>query len=196
MTKEKIRCAWPEGDDKMLKYHDEVWGVPVYDDQTLFAKLSLDLMQAGLMWRTILHKWDSFHEAFDNFDISTVAKYDEIKYLELMQNAGIVRNQLKIRAIINNANRILEVQKEFGSFAKYIWAFADGKVIKNNFKSIGEIPAKTQLSDVISKDLLKRGFKFVGSTIIYAWLQAIGIVNDHMVDCFRYSEVGERQKQI
>ena len=146
-------------------------------------------MQAGLMWRTILHKWGSFHIAFDNFDIEIVAKYDESKYEQLMQNPGIVRNQLKIRAIINNANRILEVQKEFGSFSKYIWSFTDGKVIKNSFKSLGEIPAKTPLSDAISKDLLKQGFKFVGSTIIYAWLQAIGVVNDHMVDCYRYNEV-------
>jgi len=191
MANEKTRCSWPGADEKMIKYHDEVWGVPVYDDQTLFAKLSLDLMQAGLMWRTILHKWDSFFDAFDNFHIETVAKYDEAKYEELMQNAGIVRNQLKIRAIINNANCFLEVQKEFGSFSNYIWSFTDGKAIKNNFKSLEEIPAKTPLSDAISKDLLKRGFKFVGSTIIYAWMQAIGMVNDHMITCFRYNEVGK-----
>jgi len=157
----------------------------------LFAKLSLDLMQAGLMWRTILHKWESFHVAFDNFHIETVAKYDEAKYEELMQDTGIVRNKLKVRAIINNANRILEVQKECGSFSKYLWDFTDGKVINNNFKSLEEIPAKTPLSDAISKDLLKRGFKFVGSTIIYAWMQAIGMVNDHLIDCFRYNEVAQ-----
>jgi len=185
----KKRCAWPSGDAKMIKYHDEVWGVPVYDDTTLFAKLSLDLMQAGLSWRTILYKWDSFYKAFDNFDINIVASFDENKYEELMHNAGIVRNKLKVRAIINNAQRMQEVQKEFGSFSKYIWGFVDDKVIKNSFKSLEEIPAKTPLSDKISKDLLKRGFKFVGTTIIYAWLQAIGVVNDHMVDCFRYNEV-------
>jgi len=189
MNDGKIRCEWPGKDEKMTKYHDEVWGVPVRDDQKLFAKLSLDLMQAGLMWRTILHKQENFEKAFDNFDIETVAKYDEAKYESLMQDAGIVRNQLKIRAIINNANRFKEVQSEFGSFSNYIWNFTNGKVIKNSFKSLEEIPAKTELSDRISKDLLKRGFKFVGSTIIYAWLQAIGIVNDHMVTCFRYGEV-------
>ena len=178
-----MRCAWVEGDEKMAKYHDEVWGVPVYDDQTLFAKLSLDLMQAGLMWRTILYKWDNFYKAFDNFDIETVSNYDETKYDELMQDAGIVRNKLKIRAIINNAQRFIEIQKEFGSFSNYIWGFTDGKVIKNNFESLDQIPAKTPLSDTISKDLLKRGFKFVGSTIIYAWLQAIGVVNDHLIGC-------------
>ena len=182
----KQRCAWPGSDEKMMRYHDEVWGVPVYDDQALFAKLSLDLMQAGLSWRTILHKQENFEKAFNNFHIETVAKYDEIKYQQLMQDAGIVRNQLKIRAIINNANRVMEVQKEFGSFSKYLWSFTDNKVIKGSIKSLEEIPARTPLSDTISKDLLKRGFKFVGSTIIYAWLQAIGIVNDHLVTCFRH----------
>ena len=187
---EKIRCPWPEGDEKMIKYHDEVWGVPVHDDQALFAKLSLDLMQAGLAWRTILHKQQNFEKAFDNFHIETVVNYDETKYEELMQDAGIVRNQLKIRAIINNAKRFLEIQKEFGSFSKYIWNFTDGKVIQNRLRCLEEVQAKTPLSDAISKDLLKRGFKFVGSTIIYAWMQAMGMVNDHMVDCFRYKELG------
>ncbi|MCL2570591.1 MAG: DNA-3-methyladenine glycosylase I [Firmicutes bacterium] len=185
------RCPWPDGDERMIKYHDTVWGVPVYDDQKLFAKLSLDLMQAGLMWRTILHKQQNFERAFDNFDIETVANYDEAKYESLMQDAGIVRNQLKIRAIINNAKRVLEIQKEFGTFSKYIWAFVDNKTIVNSFNTIDEIPAKTPLSDAISKDLLKRGFKFVGSTIIYAWMQAIGMVNDHMTYCFRYMELIE-----
>ena len=190
MTNEnKQRCPWPGNDDKMTKYHDEIWGVPVHDDQKLFAKLSLDLMQAGLMWRTILHKQENFERAFDNFDIEAVSKYNEKKYEELMQDAGIVRNQLKIRAIINNAKRVLEVQKELGSFSAYVWNFTDGKIVKNNFNALEEVPAKTELSDRISKDLLKRGFKFVGSTIIYAWLQAIGVVNDHMTYCFRYDEV-------
>jgi len=183
MTTEIKRCNWPGNDEKMAKYHDEIWGKPVYDDQTLFAKLSLDLMQAGLMWRTILYKWDGFHKAFDNFHIETVAKYDEAKFEELMQDSGIVRNRLKIRAIINNAQRFAEIQNEFGSFSNYIWAFTDGQVVKNSPKTLEDIPAKTELSDAISKDLLKRGFKFVGSTIIYAWLQAIGIVNDHLEGC-------------
>ncbi|MCL2755784.1 MAG: DNA-3-methyladenine glycosylase I [Firmicutes bacterium] len=191
--KNKTRCPWPDGDEKMTKYHDEVWGVPVYDDQKLFAKLSLDLMQAGLMWRTILHKQENFMRAFDNFDIDIVANYDELKYEELMQDAGIVRNQLKIRAIINNARCFQEIQKEFGSFSNYIWGFVDGKTIQNKLNTLDEIPAKTLLSDTISKDLLRRGFKFVGSTIIYAWMQAIGMVNDHMIDCFRYKELGGKE---
>ncbi|MCL2409174.1 MAG: DNA-3-methyladenine glycosylase I [Oscillospiraceae bacterium] len=186
MTNEKTRCPWVENDEKMAKYHDEVWGVAEHDDQRLFGKLCLDLMQAGLSWRTILHKKENFDKAFDNFHIETVAGYDEAKYEQLMQDAGIVRNQLKIRAIINNANRTLEVQKEFGSFDAYLWGFTQGEVIKNHWKTMEEIPAFTPLSDAISKDLKKRGFKFVGTTIIYAYLQAIGVVNDHLVGCFRY----------
>jgi len=189
MDNTKIRCSWADGDEKMAKYHDEVWGVPEHDDRKLFAKLSLDLMQAGLMWRTILHKQDNFYKAFDDFDIETVAGYDETKYEELMQDAGIVRNQLKIRAIINNAARVLEVQKEFGSFDAYIWSFTDGKTIKNSWQAIDEIPASTPLSDAISKDLKKRGFRFVGTTIIYAFLEAVGVVNDHLISCYRYEEV-------
>ena len=184
------RCHWADGDDKMTAYHDEVWGVPVHDDRMLFAKLCLDLMQAGLMWRTILYKQDNFFKAFDDFDIETVAGYDETKYDELMQDAGIVRNRLKIRAIINNAACVLEVQKEFGSFDAYLWSFTNGETIKNRWESLDEIPASTPLSDAISKDLKKRGFRFVGTTIIYAFLQAIGVVNDHEVSCFRYEEVG------
>ena len=187
MSDEQTRCPWPEGDEKMRKYHDEVWGVPVHDDQKLFAKFCLDLMQAGLTWRTILYKQENFEKAFDNFHIETVSGYGEDKFNELMQNAGIVRNRLKIRAIINNAQRTLEVQKEFGSFDAYVWGFTKGKVIKNGFKTLDEIPASAPLSDAISKDLKKRGFRFVGTTIIYAWLQAVGVVNDHLVNCFCYS---------
>jgi len=186
MKNKKIRCCWAEGDEKMMKYHDEVWGIPEYNDQKLFAKLCLDLMQAGLTWKTILYKQENFEKAFDNFHIETVAKYDEKKFNELMQDAGIVRNRLKIYAIINNANRILEIQKEFGSFDAYLWSFTNREVIKNNFKTLEEIPASTPLSDTISKDLKKRGFRFVGTTIIYAYLQAVGIVNDHLTSCFRY----------
>ena len=181
-----IRCPWAEGDEKMMKYHDEVWGVPVHDDRQLFAKLCLDLMQAGLMWRTILFKQENFEKAFDNFHIETVAGYNETKYGELMQDAGIVRNQLKIRAIINNATRVLEVQKEFGSFDAYLWGFTNGNTIKNSWQACDDIPASTPLSDSISKDLKKRGFRFVGTTIIYAFLQAVGIVNDHLTTCYCY----------
>ena len=188
MSNEKIRCSWADNDEKMKKYHDEVWGVPVHDDQKLFAKLSLDLMQAGLTWRTILYKQTNFEKAFDNFHIDTVAQYDEIKFNELMNDAGIVRNKLKITAIINNATRIQEIQKEFGSFDSYIQSFTNGNIIKNNWASIEEIPASTTLSDAISKDMKKRGFRFVGTTIIYAWLQAIGVVNDHLTNCFLHKK--------
>jgi len=182
------RCPWAEGDEKMTKYHDEVWGVPVHDDQKLFAKLSLDLMQAGLMWRTILHKQENFERAFDDFHIETVANYDETKYEELMQDAGIVRNQLKIRAIINNAARVLEVREEFGSFYAYLWGFTNGETVKNRWRDLRDIPVSTPLSDAISKDLKKRGFRFVGTTIIYAFLQAVGVVNDHLTTCFCYDD--------
>jgi len=190
MENNVTRCPWADGDEKMAQYHDEVWGVPVHDDQKLFAKLCLDLMQAGLMWRTILYKQDNFYKAFDDFHIETVAGYDEEKYEELMQDAGIVRNRLKIRAIINNAACVMEIQREFGSFDAYIWDFVDGKTIKNSWQSLDEVPASTPLSDAISKNLKKRGFRFVGTTIIYAFLQAIGVVNDHLTTCFRYEEVG------
>jgi len=189
MSNNKKRCSWAENDEKMMKYHDEVWGVPEHDDQKLFAKLCLDSMQAGLSWQTILNKQENFMKAFDNFHIETVAKYDEDKYEELMQDAGIVRNQMKIRAIINNASGVLEIQKEFGSFDAYIWGFTKGEVIKNHWQALEEIPASTPLSDQVSKDLKKRGFKFVGTTIIYAYLEAIGIINDHLTYCFRYQEL-------
>jgi DNA-3-methyladenine glycosylase I len=188
MSKNKIRCPWADSDDRMAKYHDEVWGVPEHDDQRLFAKLCLDLMQAGLMWKTILHKQENFMRAFDDFDIEKVSKYDDAKYNQLMQDAGIVRNRLKITAIINNASRVMEIQQEFGSFDAYLWGFVDGRIVKNKFKTMDEIPASTPLSDAISKDLKKRGFRFVGSTIIYAFLQAVGIVNDHLTGCFRYNK--------
>ena len=188
MDKVLIRCDWAENDEKMSKYHDEVWGVPEHDDQKLFAKLCLDLMQAGLTWRTILNKEENFKKAFDQFHIKTVSGYDEAKYEELMQDAGIVRNRLKIRAIINNANCVLEIQKEFGSFDAYIWGFTRGEVVKNCWNVCDEIPASTPLSDAISKDMKKRGFRFVGTTIIYAFLQAVGVVNDHLTSCFRYQD--------
>ena len=179
------RC-WGDDDERMAKYHDEVWGIPEHDDRKLFAKLCLDMMQAGLMWKTILHKQQNFERAFDNFDIKTVAGYGEDKINELMQDAGIVRNQLKIRSIVNNASCVLEIQKEFGSFDAYIWSFTDGKVIDNRLESFADIKASTPLSDAMSKDMKKRGMRFVGTTIIYAFLQAVGVVNDHLTSCFCY----------
>ena len=188
MSDTKNRCQWPGSDEKMTRYHDEVWGVPVHDDQKLFGKLCLDLMQAGLTWRTILHKQENFERAFDNFDLPTVAAYGEAKFEALMQDAGIVRNRLKIRAIINNAARVMEIQQEFGSFEAYVWGFTKGEIVQNHWSTLDEIPASTPLSDAISKDMKKRGFRFVGTTIIYAWLQAVGVVNDHLITCFRYQK--------
>ncbi|MCL1797287.1 MAG: DNA-3-methyladenine glycosylase I [Eggerthellaceae bacterium] len=185
---ERQRCLWAENDEKMAKYHDGVWGKPEHDDQKLFAKLCLDLMQAGLTWRMILYKQEGFERAFDNFDIETITRYDEAKFEQLMQDAGIVRNRLKIRAIINNAQRTLEVQKEFGSLDAYIWSFTKGEVVKNQWQALEEIPSSSPLSDTISKDLKKRGFKFVGTTIVYAYLQAIGVINDHVTSCFCYEK--------
>lgn len=187
--KSKNRCwAQDTSDPLMLSYHDTEWGVPLHDDQRLFEVLILDGAQAGLSWRTILNKRDNYRKAFDNFDVKKVAKYDEKKIKELLQNEGIVRNKLKIASAVKNAKVFIEIQKEFGSFDRYIWRFVDNKIIKNNWKSMAEVPARTDLSDLISKDLKKRGMNFVGSTIIYAIMQTIGIVNDHTVECFRHKE--------
>ena len=186
---EKKRCFWVSGDPLYIEYHDAEWGVPVYDDDRLFEFLTLETFQAGLSWITVLKKRENFRKAFDNFDYRKIANYGEEKYEELLQNAGIIRNKLKIKATISNAQAFMKVQKEFGSFSKYIWGFVDGKPIKNTFEKREEVPATTELSDKISKDLKKRGFKFVGSTVIYAHMQATGMVNDHTTDCFRYNEV-------
>jgi len=186
---EKKKCSWCGTDPTYASYHDEEWGVPVRDDDKMFEFLILETFQAGLSWITILKKRDNFRAAFDNFNYKKIANYSEKKYESLMQDAGIVRNKLKIRATISNAKAYMEIQKEFGSFTKYIWGFTDGKVIKNKFKTMSDVPAKTALSDRISKDLKKRGFKFVGSTVMYAHMQATGMVNDHTTDCFRYKEV-------
>ena len=186
---DKRRCAWCGNDQLYMAYHDEEWGVPVYDDDELFEFLILETFQAGLSWITILRKRENFRKAFDNFDYKKIAKYGEDKYESLLQDAGIIRNKLKIRATISNALAFMEVQKEFGSFSDYIWAFTNGKPIKNKFVSLSEVPATTPLSDKISKDLKKRGFKFVGSTVMYAYMQATGLVNDHVTSCFRYDEV-------
>ncbi len=185
------RCNWGTTSEIMIKYHDTEWGVPLHDDQKLFEFFVLEGFQAGLSWQIVLNKRESFREAFDNFNPEIVAKYNEKKLEELVLNKAIIRNRMKIAACVNNANRFLEIQKEFGSFDKYIWGFVDGKPIVNKFKSLKELPAKTGLSDVISADLKKRGFKFVGSTVIYAHMQATGMVNDHLINCFRYKEINE-----
>ncbi len=182
---EKNRCRWCVGIEIYEKYHDEEWGVPVYDDQKLFEFLILETFQAGLSWITILKKRENFRLAFDHFDYLKVADYSEVKIQELMQNAGIIRNQLKIRAAVTNANSFIKIQEEFGSFSNYIWAFTDNKPIVNKPSSLKEVPATSAISDKISKDLKKRGFKFVGSTVIYAHMQATGMVDDHVADCWK-----------
>lgn len=185
----KTRCGWCGTDPLYMEYHDKEWGVPVYDDERLFEFLILETFQAGLSWITVLRKRENFREAFDNFDYKKIAIYSEDKFEELIQNAGIIRNKLKVRATISNASAFMKIQQEFGSFSKYIWGFVDGEPIKNKSNSMSDIPATTELSNIISKDLKKRGFKFVGSTVIYAHMQATGMVNDHIKDCFRYNEV-------
>jgi DNA-3-methyladenine glycosylase I len=184
------RCDWvPKNDELYTEYHDKEWGVPVYDDRTLFEFLILEGFQSGLSWRTILYKRENFRKAFDQFDPEIIAGYDEKKIQALLQNAGIIRNKLKVRGAVQNARCFLEVQNEFGNFKDYIWRFTDGKPIKNQFKTLKDIPATTTISDTMSKDLKSRGFKFVGSTVCYAHMQATGMVNDHLVDCFRYNQV-------
>lgn len=181
------RCAWAEG-ERYIEYHDTEWGVPVHDDRVLFEFLILEGAQAGLSWSTILNKRENYRRAFDDFDARKIVNYDARKIRSLMADAGIVRNRLKIESTIKNAKAFLAVQKEFGSFDKYIWSFV-GASIQNRRKSLSEVPARTPESDAMSKDLLKRGFKFVGSTICYAFMQAVGMVNDHVTDCFRHAEV-------
>tara|TARA_Y100000310_G_C20397457_1_gene675755 strand:+ start:107 stop:667 length:561 start_codon:yes stop_codon:yes gene_type:complete len=183
---EKVRCNWPGNDELMMKYHDEVWGKPIHDDRTLFEFLILEGAQAGLSWSTILKRFDGYRKAFDNFDAIKIAKYNNKKIQNLLKNEEIIRNKLKINAAILNAKKFLEVKKEFGSFDKYIWSFVNYKTIVGKFKSWKNIPATTKESDAMSLDLKKRGFKFVGSTICYAFMQAVGMVNDHEVGCFRY----------
>lgn len=185
-----IRCTWPGHDPLMLTYHDTEWSVPVHDDARHFEFLVLDAFQAGLSWSTVLKKRENFRKAFDNFDIRKIARYDESKIAELMNDAGIIRNKAKILATIGNAKAFMEVQSEFSSFDAYIWQFTGGKTLTNAWKTMGEIPAKSAESDAMSKDLMKRGFKFVGSTICYAYMQAAGMVNDHITTCFRYRQAG------
>ncbi len=182
--KNKIRCAWCEKDDLYRNYHDNEWGKPVYDDQVLFEFLILETFQAGLSWYTILKKRENFRKAFASFDYKKVALFTEKKIQELLLDAGIIRNQLKIRAAVANAIAFIKVQEEFGTFSKYIWNFTDGKPKDNNPKTLKDLPASTPLSDAISKDLKKRGFKFVGTTVVYAHMQATGMVNDHLENCW------------
>jgi DNA-3-methyladenine glycosylase I len=187
MTKHK--CDWCVGNELYEAYHDQEWGVPVYDDETLFEFLILETFQAGLSWITILKKRENFRKAFDNFNYKKIAKYKQPKIDSLLQDAGIIRNKLKVNATVSNAKAFMAIQKEFGSFSKYIWGFVDGKPIKNAWQSLKDVPATTPISDALSKDLKKRGFKFVGSTVIYAHMQATGMVNDHVVGCFRHNVV-------
>ena len=182
----KQRCFWVTESELYKNYHDNEWGIPVYDDKTLFEFLILETFQAGLSWITILNKRENFRKAFDNFDYKKIALYPESKYDSLLLDAGIIRNKLKIKSAITNAALFMEVQKEFGSFSKFIWSYVNEKPIINKFDKREEVPATTTLSDTISKDLKKRGFKFVGSTVIYAYMQAICIVNDHTTNCFKY----------
>lgn len=180
----KKRCAWCEKDDLYRDYHDYEWGIPVYEDDKLFEFLILETFQAGLSWYTILKKRENFRKAFDQFNYKKIANYTEEKVQELLLDEGIIRNQLKVRATISNAQAFIKIQEEFGSFSKYIWGFVDGKPIDNKPKTMKEVPATTPISDALSKDLKKRGFKFVGSTVMYAHMQATGMVNDHVEDCF------------
>ncbi len=185
----KHRCGWCVGDPLYEAYHDEEWGVPVYDDETLFEFLILETFQAGLSWITVLKKRKNFKKAFDNFDYKKIVNYKQNKIDTLLLDTGIIRNKLKVNATVSNAKAFIKIQEEFGNFSKYIWGFVNGKPINNEFKSLSDIPANTPLSDVISKDLKKRGFKFVGTTVIYAHMQATGMVNDHEINCFRHKEV-------
>ena len=180
----KTRCAWCEKDDLYRNYHDNEWGKPVYDDETIFEFLILETFQAGLSWYTVLAKRENFRKAFDNFDLTKIANYSEDKMDALAEDSGIIRNKLKIKATVTNAQAFIKVQEEFGTFSKYIWGFVDGKPIDNQPKTLSEVKATTPISDALSKDLKKRGFKFVGSTVIYAHMQATGMVNDHVMDCW------------
>jgi len=184
----KKRCSWATGKE-MIKYHDKEWCVPVKNDRKLFEMLILEGAQAGLSWSTILKRRPTYRKAFDNFNVKKISKYNSKDVKRLLKDEGIIRNRLKVEATINNAKRVLEVEKEFGSFRKYIWSFTNGKPIKNKFKKLKELPANTKISDEMSKDLKNRGFKFVGTTICYAFMQAVGMINDHTTDCFRYKQV-------
>lgn len=189
MSMDKMkRCSWSGSDPLYVRYHDEEWGVPIYDDEMLFAKLILDGAQAGLSWITILRKRENYWAAFDQFDPEKIARYDEAKIAELLQNPGIVRNRLKVQSTVKNARGYLEIMEEKGSFSTFLWNFVDGRPIQNNWRSMAEVPTKTAVSQKISKALKQYGFSFVGPTIVYAYMQAVGLCNDHVVDCFRHAE--------
>lgn len=191
MTKitEKNRCEWARGDELMAAYHDHEWGVPCRDDEKLFEAIVLDAAQAGLSWRTVLYKRENYRKAFSGFDARKIARYSDARIEKLLQNPGIIRNRLKVESARTNARAFLAVQKEFGSFAEYLWGWVKGKPVQNGWDKMGDLPPTTELSDALSKDLKKRGFKFVGSTIVYAMLQAVGVVNDHVKSCPRHREV-------
>jgi DNA-3-methyladenine glycosylase I len=191
MPKQEVRrCSWPVFDDPLyLQYHDQEWGVPVHDDRKLYEFLVLEAFQAGLSWRTVLHKRENFRNAFAGFDYRKVAEFGRRELTRLMKDEGIVRNRAKIEASVNNAQRLLEVREEFGTFAKYMWSWVDGKPIVNRMKTIKDYPPFTDVAVAWAKDLKKRGFKFLGPTVVYAHMQAVGMVNDHLVDCFRYQEL-------
>ena len=189
MKENKSRCTWAKNNALMIEYHDKEWGVPVHDDEKLFEFLILEGAQAGLSWQTILNKRENYRQAFNDFDPSKISRYNHHDTKRLLNNPGIVRNRLKIAATIQNAKKFLDVQKEFGSFDSYIWQFVNHKPLQHKVKSLKNIPVTTQESDAMSRDLLKRGFKFVGSTICYAFMQAVGMVNDHQIDCFRKKEL-------
>ena len=191
MENKKKRCPWCEGDALYEQYHDQEWGVPLYDDLKLFEFLTLETFQAGLSWITVLRKREHFRSAFDQFDYEKVARYGDEKIKALLENEGIIRNKQKIKAAINNAQRFIAMRQKFGSFSQYIWDFVGGKPLQNSIKTLEEIPAKTPLSDTISKDLKQNGFQFVGPTVVYAHMQATGMVNDHLVGCFRYQELSQ-----
>ena len=185
----EVRCAWAGSNELYRAYHDKEWGVPLHDERTLFEFLILEGAQAGLSWITILKKREAYREAFDHFNVVKVARYDEHKLGRLMQDAGIVRNRLKLQAAVINAQKFMDVQQEYGSFDKFIWQFVDGATLQNSWRSLHEVPASTAISDAMSKELKRRGFKFVGTTICYAFMQATGMVNDHVTDCFRYAQL-------
>ena len=189
--KNMTRCGWAGSDPLYLRYHDEEWGVPAHDDRKLFEMLILEGMQAGLSWLTVLRKREEFRKAFDGFDPSRIAAYDGKKIQSLLENPGIIRNRLKIEAAVKNARAFLEVQKEFGTFDRFIWSLVGNKPRRNHFRKLNEVPPQTPESDAMSRELKKRGFSFVGSTICYAFMQAVGMVNDHVVDCFRYKKIEE-----
>ncbi len=191
---EPVRCSWPGNDPLMIEYHDTEWGVPVHDDQKIFEFLILEGMQAGLSWSTILHKRENFRRAFEGFDVDRVAQFDGRKVRSLLADKGIIRNRMKIEAAVNNARRFIEVKEEFGTFDEYIWRFVEGQPRANKWKSLKQLPARTRESDAMSKELKERGFKFAGTTICYAHMQATGMVNDHLLTCFRYDELNRGRR--